>query len=235
MSRRLAAIALCVLTAGAFASEPGSGVYAFDCADGEGPYRINIRSDGAAEVELGEIVYMDLSTSYSYYGVRTPEDLLVAVLFEPEGSPLPTAADAGARIEIWRDDCVTDGEVTYYALINGVAAERLSYCGELGTPGADAEMPFSTVDYDVIGYLTCQALGAGLPRACPFGLTIGEAGSVALTIQTPFEHERRLERAGDGFRDASGEPVSAQREGRTWMVTVGEEHYEVPDAALGGD
>jgi hypothetical protein len=235
MSRRLAAIALCVLTAGAFASEPGSGVYAFDCADGEGTYRINIRSDGAGEVEQGEIVYMDLLTSYSYYGARTPEDFLVAVLFEPEGSPVPTAADAGARIEIWRDDCVTDGEVTYYALINGVAAERLSYCGELGTPGADAEMPFSAVDYDVIGYLTCQAIGAGLPRACPFGLTIGEAGSAALTIQTPFARERRLELVADGFRDASGEPVAAHREGRIWMVTVGDEHYEIPAGALSGE
>lgn len=234
MMRCLSAIALCLLTASAIAGEPGSGVYASDCQGGEGRYRINIRGDGTAEVEHGEIVFMELATASSYDGALTPEGFLVAVLFEPEGSPVPAVADGAPRIEIWTDND-GDGDGAQYALINGNAAERLGYCGELGTPGADAEMPFSTVDYDVVGYLTCQALGAGLPRACPFGLTIGEAGSVALTIRTPFEHERRLERAGGGFRDASGELVSAQREGRTWMVTVGEEHYEVPDAALGGD
>ena len=76
---------------------------------------------------------------------------------------------------------------------------------------------------------------ADLPLACPFGLTIGEAGSASLTVRTPLLRERSLNRSGDGFTDASGDAVSARREAETWMVTVGNEYYEIPAGVLRGE
>jgi hypothetical protein len=218
-----------VVTTEATASEPGSGVYALDCASSDETHRISIRGDGSAEVQLGETTFMELLTSYSYFGDRTPSDFLVAVLFDPEASPIVAGPDGAPRIELW------SSEGAYYALINGDTTKRLSYCGPLGTPGAAADMPYSTDDYDAVGYLDCQLVGSEMPRACPFGIDRGDAGSASLTIQTPFEQERILNLAGGSFTDPSGNRVSAQREADLWRVKVGEERYEIPDAALTGD
>jgi hypothetical protein len=70
---------------------------------------------------------------------------------------------------------------------------------------------------------------------CQGGLSFGDAGSASLTIQTPFGKERILNHAAGSFTDPSGDRVSVQREGHLWRVTVGEEHYEIPNAALTGD
>lgn len=226
---RLLAAALVLPASLATASEPGSGVYALDCASSDETYRISIRGDGSAEVQLGETTFMELLTSYSYFGNRTANNFLVAVLFDPEASPIAAGPDGSPRIELW------SGESAYYALINGDTKRRLDYCGPLGTPGAAADMPYSTDDYDAVGYLDCQLVGSETPRACPFGIDRGDAGSASLTIQTPFGKERILNHAAGSFTDPSGDRVSVQREGHLWRVTVGEEHYEIPNAALTGD
>ncbi|EGV19930.1 hypothetical protein ThimaDRAFT_0606 [Thiocapsa marina 5811] len=226
---RLLAAALVLPASLVTASEPGSGVYALDCASSDETYRISIRGDGSAEVQLGETTFMELLTSYSSFGNRTPNNFLVAVLFDPEASPIAAGPDGSPRIELW------SGESAYFALINGDTKRRLDYCGPLGTPGAAADMPYSTDEYDAVGYLDCQLAGSEIPRACPFGIDRGDAGSASLTIQTPFGKERTLNHATGSFTDPSGDRVSVQREGHLWRVTVGEEHYEIPNAALMGD
>lgn len=170
---RLLAAALVVAASLATASEPGSGVYALDCASSDETYRISIRGDGSAEVQRGETTFMELLTSYSYFGNRTPNNFLVAVLFDPEASPIAAGPDGSPRIELW------SGESAYYALINGDTKQRLDYCGPLSTPGAAADMPYSTDDYDAVGYLDCQLVGSedpaclsvrDQPRRCRLGL-----------------------------------------------------------------
>lgn len=212
----------------ATASEPGSGVYATDCANTATVYRVNIRSDGEGEVQFGETTFLELLTSYSYYGVRTPSDFHVAVMFNREGSPLAPGEDGDPRIEIWK------GEVAFYALLNGERDRRLTYCGELGSPGAVAEMPYSTELYDVIGYLKCSVRGGEMALSCPFGFLRGEGGSASLNLRTPFGSERILDLSDGEFSDLSGSQVEVDREGDDWLLLIDDEAYRIPDEVIVG-
>ncbi|HBG99267.1 MAG TPA: hypothetical protein DDY29_11285 [Rhodobacteraceae bacterium] len=106
----------------AAAEEPGSGLYAADCADPAAGYRIAIMADGSAEVQQGATTLAELLTRYSYFGDATPADFLIAVLFDPEASPFAQGADGAPRIEIWK------GEAAFYALVNGDPDRRLMSC-----------------------------------------------------------------------------------------------------------
>ncbi|MBL4556516.1 MAG: hypothetical protein JKP98_02910 [Rhodobacteraceae bacterium] len=75
----------------AAAEEPGSGLYAADCADPAAGYRIAIMADGSAEVQQGATTLAELLTRYSYFGDATPADFLIAVLFDPRPARSPRA------------------------------------------------------------------------------------------------------------------------------------------------
>ena len=73
----------------AAAGEPGSGLYAKDCTAPDAGFAVEIAADGTAEVTAGGEAYRDLLTSYSFFGVRTPPDFQIAVLFDRKRAPVP--------------------------------------------------------------------------------------------------------------------------------------------------
>lgn len=109
----------------ATSGEPGSGTYAADCSKAGDGFAITLAkgADGmvGATVKQGGKSYDNLLTSYSYMGQDTPQNFLVAVLFDEGKSPVPASED-GASLEIWK------GEAAYYALVNGDKAKRLMFC-----------------------------------------------------------------------------------------------------------
>lgn len=109
----------------ALAEEPGSGVYAADCAAADEGFAVGISSDGTARVVAGGESYPDLLTSYSFFGDATPADFHIAVLFGPDRAPLPPKDGRPGWLEIWQ------GEAAFFALPNGEAGRRLAYCAEL--------------------------------------------------------------------------------------------------------
>ena len=109
----------------ATAGEPGSGLYAADCRTPDTGFAAEIAADGTAEVTARGEVYRDLLTSYSFFGVRTPPDFLIAVLFGRERSPVPMKDGAPGWLEIWK------GEAAYYLLVNGETPPRYSFCAEV--------------------------------------------------------------------------------------------------------
>ena len=113
----------------ATAGEPGSGLYAEDCRTPDSGFAVEIAADGTAEVTAGGEVYRDLLTSYSFFGVRTPADFHIAVLFGRERSPVPMKDGAPGWLEIWK------GEAAYYLLVNGETAPRYHFCAELAESG----------------------------------------------------------------------------------------------------
>lgn len=157
MTTRLSVAFLACVAASApvaFASEPGSGVYARSCAAVEptarGEVIIDISADGSAEVTTGGAIYPDLLTSYSFFGDATPAEFLIAVMFGPDASPLPAppAPDETGPgwIEIW------NGTENFFALENGQPEARLEFCHDL----ALLEAPSQSVD--------CAAAASGMPR-----------------------------------------------------------------------
>ena len=109
----------------AAAGEPGSGLYAADCRTPDTGFAVEIAADGTAEVTARGEVYRDLLTSYSFFGVRTPADFHIAVLFGRERSPVPMKDGAPGWLEIWK------GEAAYYLLVNGEKEPRYSFCAEV--------------------------------------------------------------------------------------------------------
>ena len=107
------------------AGEPGSGLYAEDCGMPDSGFAVEIAADGTAEVAAGGEVYGDLLTSYSFFGVRTPADFLIAILFGPERAPVPMKDGAPGWLEIWK------GEGISYLLVNGETEPRYDFCAEV--------------------------------------------------------------------------------------------------------
>jgi len=222
-------ILLLGMATGATAGEPGSGVYGKTCGAGSDVYRVNVRSDGQGEVQIGETTFLELLTSYSYYGDRTPADFHVAILFDRDASPITAGADGDPRLEIW------ELGATYYALINGNPARKLQFCEELDTPGAAADMPYSNEQFDAVGYIECGLLDEEMKLGCPFGVHRGDPGSASLTLRTPLGTERILNFNAGTFLDAGQEPVEADLGDGFWTLVVGEEHYRFAEEVLKGE
>jgi len=108
----------------ALGGEPGSGVYAADCANPEQGFSVDISSNGTATVMHDGVTYADQLTSYSFFGKATPTDFHIAVLFDRNRTPLPQASGDPSWLEIWK------GEAAFYALPNGDKGKRLYFCAE---------------------------------------------------------------------------------------------------------
>lgn len=197
----------------------GSGVYASDCNSPQDGYRIAINDNGEGAVQFGETTFMELLTAYSYYGDETPRDFHIAVMFNPDGSPFAPGADGDPRIEIWK------GEAGYYALLNGDSKERLQFCGELDTPGANADMPYAREDYDVVGYAECAAAKDAPQMYCPFGALRGDPGSATMVLRGPTGAERRFNFNGKQVTGGDGLEASSQQENGMWLIEWSGEYY----------
>jgi len=211
------------------AAATGSGVYASDCDKPQEGYRIAIQENGDGAVQFGENTFMELLTAYSYYGDQTPQDFHIAVMFDREGSPFPPGADGDPRIEIWK------GEAGYYALLNGDRKQRLIFCGQLDTPGASADMPYASEDYDVVGYAECAG-GDNAPQMyCPFGVQRGDPGSATMVLRGPTGDERRFNFDGERVTGVDAREVTSQQENGMWLIQWSGEHYRFAVEVTGGE
>ena len=124
MSLKKNSILIAALILGTFAqaSEPGSGSYAKDCANPKGGYSLFINKDGSATVETDKALYKNVLTSYSYFGNNTPNNFLIAIMFDAKNSPLPGYKGDDGRLEIWKDG------KSYYLLENGQKDKKLQLC-----------------------------------------------------------------------------------------------------------
>lgn len=134
----------------AAAGEPGSGLYAQDCGAADAGFAVEIAADGTAEVTVEDQVYRDLLTSYSFFGVRTPADFHIAVLFGRARAPVPMKDGAPGWLEIWK------GEAAYYLLVNGEKQPRYYFCAELAErapkgPSFDCAKAEGTVEELICG------------------------------------------------------------------------------------
>lgn len=149
MRSRALLLCLVALSGAARADEPGSGVYAEDCAALDRSFTIDIAADGSATVGTQGVTYSHLRTSQSAFDKETSEtspDFRIAILFGDKASPVPPVEGRPGWIEIW------NGESDFYALVNGAADPQLSFCGDL-----DAFAPAKqTID--------CGAAAPGIPQ-----------------------------------------------------------------------
>jgi uncharacterized protein len=118
-------VAALVLPATVSAGEPGSGIYAADCAKPDQRVAIEIAANGKATVTKDGERYTDPHVSYRLPRSPQPADFHVALLFEGGRSPFPTSDGRRIRIEIWK------GEAAFYALLDGDKNRRLHFCAEL--------------------------------------------------------------------------------------------------------
>jgi hypothetical protein len=94
--------------------------------------------------------------------------------------------------------------------------------------------------FDATGALPCKQLSGQPTGQCPFGVARGPGGSAAVVVTRPdgstralfFENGRFL--SADTSQADGYPPYGATRDGHFFVVTVGAERYEIPDAVVFG-
>jgi hypothetical protein len=95
-------------------------------------------------------------------------------------------------------------------------------------------------DFDATGTIPCRRVAGQPTRNCDFGVARGPGGEATLIVTRPDGTTRALFFQNGQFlsadtSQADGYPdYGATREGDLFVITVGEERYEVPDAAVFG-
>lgn len=112
--------------------------------------------------------------------------------------------------------------------------------------GAGAPAASSAADragrgaFDAAGEISCSQVAGQPATSCAFGVARGPEGEAAMVVTRPDGTKRTLFFQGGRFlgadtSQAEGYPAySATREGDLTVVLVGEERYEIPDAAIHG-
>ncbi|MCK5697696.1 MAG: hypothetical protein KAI02_06010 [Gammaproteobacteria bacterium] len=115
-----------LLSGPVLASEKGTGVYANRCDSTGDKYTITINRNGTANVKTPRHkTYNNVMTSYSFFGDTTPSDLIVAILFDSNNSPLPSYKGKTGWIEIWEADASSE---KFLMLENGRASKEFKQC-----------------------------------------------------------------------------------------------------------
>lgn len=157
-----------------------------------------------------------------------------------KGALLQNLGCAAAEGRVWCDVQPIEGGPRGYA-----AAEHLAPA--VGPDGAvpvgpdDSALRAGEGRFDATGSIPC-ATALGQPTVpCAFAVARATGGYAALVVTLPDGRERlfyfslgRATGAGGSEADPTG-PFSARREGDLTFIRLGDERYEVPDAAvLGG-
>ena len=99
-----------------------------------------------------------------------------------------------------------------------------------GGPVGNGEQPF-----DVTGLVPC-AVHTGQPmRQCPFGVIRAGLGNAGLWLALGDETERHiLFEGGVPVTTNSAETMSFEKTGDLFLIHVGDERFEVPEAVVTG-
>ncbi len=94
--------------------------------------------------------------------------------------------------------------------------------------------------FNATGTLPCKQLPGQPTSQCPFGVARGPGGSAAVVVTRPDGDTRALFFKNGRFLSADTSqadgypPYGATRDGDMFVVTVGAERYEIPDAVVFG-
>jgi hypothetical protein len=92
--------------------------------------------------------------------------------------------------------------------------------------------------YDASGTMPCSAGEPSYDHACGWRVLRQADGGAELWISNIAVSDRaafRVLRFSDGeFTDRDGDPVQVSKDGDTWSISVGQEHYRFADALITG-
>jgi hypothetical protein len=181
----------------------------------------------------------------NYFNILAPGDDEVAIFNgsisenQYEGT-LPASGDYKIRVYLMRSAARREETANYRLQI--VITGNTETSPEIDHDAAATTAASRAVkgDFDATGTLPC-AQHAGQPMAeCNFGVARAAGGTAAVVVTKPDGNTRALFFTGGRFSSADtsqadGYPeYSARRESDLNMIRVGDERYEVPDAAIYG-
>ena len=101
---------------------------------------------------------------------------------------------------------------------------------------SDAKVPGTP--YHATGDINCS-IGSGKMKSCPFGVIRKGNGNGTVVITTPNGSKRSIsfkkgKAIGYDQSQADHGKFSATKKGDLSTITIGKEHYEIPDAVIFG-
>lgn len=202
-------------------------------------YRLRARAGQRMNVRL----YTDNPSNY--FNVIAPGETDVAFFIgSNEGnrfeSNLPASGDYRIRVYLYRN-AARRGEVANYRLEATVTSGKSqSDSAGYDTAASDASVGAGQGDFDATGQVPC-AQHRGQPMGqCRFGVSRAGGGTATVVVTKPdgstraiFFIDGKANSADTSQADGYGE-FSARREADLNLIRVGDERYEIPDAAIYG-
>lgn len=183
----------------------------------------------------GQTMNVSMATKHTatYFNILAPGETEVAMFngsmadnqFE---GPLPESGDYKIRVYMMRSAARRD-EVAEYRLEMIV--------GGGGAPAGDAKVAGTA--FHATGEIPCS-MGGGQPTgSCPFGVVRQGNGSGAVTVTRPDGGQRVIffdngKATGYDMSQADKGEFSAGKQSDLNIIRIGEERYEIPDAAVFG-
>jgi len=107
-------------------------------------------------------------------------------------------------------------------------------CAQPSGPAAD----LGPMHYDASGTMPCSAGEPSYDQACGWRVLRKADGGAELWISNIAVSDHaafRVLRFSDGaFTDRDGDQLQVSKDGETWSISVGSEHYRFPDALIAG-
>jgi len=123
---------------------------------------------------------------------------------------------------------------TKFAALAGATVLCTVACAQPSGPAAD----LGPMNYDASGTMPCSAGEPSYDQACGWRVLRNADGSAELWIANIAVSDRaafRVLRFSDGeFTDRDGDPIQVSKDGDTWSISVGSEHYRFADALIAG-
>lgn len=186
-------------------------------------------------------VSMATDNGANYFNILAPGETEVAFFNgstsenQYEGT-LPATGDYKVRVYMMRS-AARRNEVANYRLEMIIGASDSASQPSAGSAEGDALVPGT--GYNATGQIPC-AMGGGQPTgSCPFGVKRESDGSGMVTVTKPDGRKRTIffdkgRATGADVSAADPGEFSSSRQGDLTIVRIGEERYEIPDAAVFG-
>ncbi|MEY2853233.1 MAG: hypothetical protein RL030_365 [Pseudomonadota bacterium] len=191
---------------------------------------------GASKGQHANISLATKNTA-TYFNILAPGETEVAFFNgsvsdnQYEGE-LPASGDYRIRVYMMRSAARRNEAADYQLEMNITGKSQASSAGAPAAAG--------TVRFDSTGKVPC-AQHQGQPMGqCDFGVKRTGNGSATVVVTQPGGLKRTITFVGgratgtDAARTGSGAAFSAQRDGDLNVIHVGDERYEIPDAAVSG-
>lgn len=185
----------------------------------------------------GQVMNASLATknTSTYFNVLPPGSNDAAIFIgsttgnQMEG-PLPVTGDYRIRVYMMRN-AARRNEVADYQLEVVISAA--------GAAAASTDAKVAGTNYNATGTVPCS-MGSGKPTAqCNFGVERHGGGSAEVTVTRPDGRERIIiyqqgKPVTWNESQADQQPFKATRKGDMYIIEIGNERYDIPDAVVNG-